>query len=737
MEQKLPSNIPQISLPPTWNQAYHREPQCEVCHWSGDPEGLYKLDRRLEPTFGEASGMKNCIRCRILSLAITQTPNLREGGICPSQNDVVYISNYTMWPIEWHIWFEGGANGGDINLFTPRECAQDEVPRGIAQMSTLQHMNNTNSKDSFVWAKDQIESHLDCCQPSNMDNPSFIPTRLINVSRLEQGVILEENVSEGSQYVALSYCWGEGRTCQTTNNTLLNHKQQIPWSDLPKTIQDAVEVTRQLNIQYLWVDRLCIIQGNKDDWDKESGRMFDVYRHSYVTLAGVWGPESESGLFHSPKKEFRPTLLAELRLNNRYWPLYMRQRHLEYYMWIQSAGPLFTRAWTYQERLIPPRVLFFGGNELSFECFCSAACQCGYTQHQFSEDKSHTWSLDRGHRIMFFEDVINGSEYDPSQLWRSMVSRYSEFKLTNHSDKLPAIGAVAQQFQNVFSDEQYLAGLWSGSLHMGLLWHVLGGVKKISTGVPTWSWASMFEGWILWSRALRPYDFTSTMEVIRATCHYGAHNSFGVPKESQLILRGPLLQCWASKKVNSDGIVYSWLKTARARSKHKSISKRRLKPIRRLNPTRKLRLEPRIKSALAGAAPNPTISDQSPEPKRKSRLEPKDISVRAAAAPREAIDDHAWLSVPRRKQPKTVYLFEVARNDVEDEDEDEDDDMCNNSIYFLVLRRKGRTYDETRRVFTRVGVFCVDSQFGYKRQDARYMRAVLKTRGKTETIALA
>ncbi|KAI1093120.1 hypothetical protein F5B19DRAFT_163703 [Rostrohypoxylon terebratum] len=258
---------------------------------------------------------------------------------------------------------------------------------------------------------------------------------------------------------------------------------------------------------------------------------------------------------------------------------------------------------------------------------------------------------------MFFQDVISRSKYDPSGLWTSMVSRYSKFTITKHSDKLPAIGAVAHQFQNALSNEQYLAGLWSGSLRMDLLWHVLDGVRETSTNVPTWSWASMAEGWVLWSRGLHPHKFTSTVEVRRATCHYGPHNSFGVPKRSQLILRGPLLQCWVSKKDNSERVIFhDWLKPVRW-----------LKPIWWFKSIRKLRLKPRIKSTSAGA-PNPAIS-----------------------ASKSAIDDHTWLPVPRKRQPKTVYLLEVARNDAEGEYDDE----CYNSIYFLVLRRKNCTYNET------------------------------------------
>jgi hypothetical protein len=57
-------------------------------------------------------------------------------------------------------------------------------------------------------------------------------------------------------------------------------------SDLPRTFRDAVEATRELGVEFLWIDSLCILQDSVDDWDIESNRMHDVYRYSYLTRPG-------------------------------------------------------------------------------------------------------------------------------------------------------------------------------------------------------------------------------------------------------------------------------------------------------------------------------------------------------------------------------------------------------------------------------------------------------------------
>jgi uncharacterized Fe-S radical SAM superfamily protein PflX len=53
----------------------------------------------------------------------------------------------------------------------------------------------------------------------------------------------------------------------------------IGWGNLPRTFQDAVTVTRELGVRFLWIDSICIIQphkgcsnecGGSKDWDIES-----------------------------------------------------------------------------------------------------------------------------------------------------------------------------------------------------------------------------------------------------------------------------------------------------------------------------------------------------------------------------------------------------------------------------------------------------------------------------------
>ena len=80
-------------------------------------------------------------------------------------------------------------------------------------------------------------------------------------------------------------------------DSLEDHKKGIPLEKLPRTIRDAIKISQSLGISYLWVDALCIIQGDKDDWTKESARMADVYRNSVVTIAASSAADVQGSCF--------------------------------------------------------------------------------------------------------------------------------------------------------------------------------------------------------------------------------------------------------------------------------------------------------------------------------------------------------------------------------------------------------------------------------------------------------
>ena len=76
---------------------------------------------------------------------------------------------------------------------------------------------------------------------------------------------------------------------KTTSKTLQLHREGIDYALLPRTLREAIAVTQSLGLPFMWIDALCIIQGDKDDWKRESLTMFQVYSQAAVTIAaGIW-----------------------------------------------------------------------------------------------------------------------------------------------------------------------------------------------------------------------------------------------------------------------------------------------------------------------------------------------------------------------------------------------------------------------------------------------------------------
>lgn len=86
---------------------------------------------------------------------------------------------------------------------------------------------------------------------------------------------------------------------KTTQSSLESHLNEIALSCLPKTLRNVVTFTRDLGPDFLWVDSLCIIQNDQEEWTLEAGRMYDVYKNSFVMLGALWGDDCDSELFDS------------------------------------------------------------------------------------------------------------------------------------------------------------------------------------------------------------------------------------------------------------------------------------------------------------------------------------------------------------------------------------------------------------------------------------------------------
>lgn len=111
---------------------------------------------------------------------------------------------------------------------------------------------------------------------------------------------LHETDGEQSAYVALSHRWGDHQPLRLLCDNLSDFRRNIPWSALPKTFQDAIVFARRLDMPYIWIDSLCIVQDSKEDWFVQSSKMAGIYEYASITLAATVASGGTAGCFVQP-----------------------------------------------------------------------------------------------------------------------------------------------------------------------------------------------------------------------------------------------------------------------------------------------------------------------------------------------------------------------------------------------------------------------------------------------------
>jgi hypothetical protein len=67
-------------------------------------------------------------------------------------------------------------------------------------------------------------------------------------------------------------------------------------SRIPRTILDAMTLTKVMDINFLWVDRLCIIQNDASHFNEQVHQMAGIFANAYFTIIAADGPDASYGL---------------------------------------------------------------------------------------------------------------------------------------------------------------------------------------------------------------------------------------------------------------------------------------------------------------------------------------------------------------------------------------------------------------------------------------------------------
>jgi len=113
-------------------------------------------------------------------------------------------------------------------------------------------------------------------------------------------------------YVALSYSWGQDQQFKLTRGTIDSMCNKIMWQDLPQAIKDAIFVTHELQIRFLWIDSLCIVQDDVEEISIEIAQMPEIYSSAAVTVLAERASNVQSGFLQNRQIMKSPDFVFEL-----------------------------------------------------------------------------------------------------------------------------------------------------------------------------------------------------------------------------------------------------------------------------------------------------------------------------------------------------------------------------------------------------------------------------------------
>lgn len=446
-----------------------------------------------------------------------------------------------------------------LHAFT---CEDDPASPYVTARPVQTHVSSDSAVQQLQCWLGGCREHETCSDPHR---ERALPTRIIDVSPAGcQQPRLRESGGAWGAYATLSYCWG-GTPFQTLNGS--NYEQFLEglnMDELPATIRDAIITTRNLGLQYIWIDSLCILQDSEEDTEKEIMRMKDIYADSAVTIVAAAASDVNQG-FLQQRKHSETVYSIPFKVSEGVFGS-MSINELDAACYDELLEPLATRAWTMQEQLLAARTLTYATHTIIWSCQAGYKTLDNCLHFPFDlgsgyNDDDEKYSLNV-RSLLVTESYTDQNKDRALSCWLRLVTAYSLRRASMESDKLTAVSGIAShRFFSAALGPQYFAGMWEYNLARQLLWYTSSRHRILPEGetfkfyrptryrAPSWSWASL-EGGIVHTDFSFDDEYETPPEVVCDVVHcstipkYPDTNRFGEVTSAQLTVRGPLKKAW-------------------------------------------------------------------------------------------------------------------------------------------------------------------------------------------------
>ncbi|OBT51669.1 hypothetical protein VE04_07840, partial [Pseudogymnoascus sp. 24MN13] len=348
------------------------------------------------------------------------------------------------------------------------------------------------------WLSNCENLHGGKCERNRTALPSGTTTNYKLLIDVSNGCLVQSEAND--RYMALSYVWGKVEMLQTMTTNLARLQQKgalVELSDqIPAVIKNAMQVVSGFGEKYLWVDALCIVQDGEDKQTQIS-QMDKIYGCATLTIVALAGDNANTGL-----PGIGTTLRTVVQYSETIHGLNLVAKSPEL-SGLLDASFWESRAWTFQERILSRRLLYFTEAQIHFQCRSCICCEDIYGEYSRST-RIASGAVNPLEREVWATDAAYSPVFN---IYEGLVKSYCGRQLSYHSDILNSFSGIMSALQELHG-LKFISALPEQEFGLALLWRPMASCRprfrlnpdeegSSFDKLPRWCW-SAWEGNIYW-----------------------------------------------------------------------------------------------------------------------------------------------------------------------------------------------------------------------------------------------